>query len=159
MMYKLFQVTTGDISGVTPFLYESQTVQPEFVINKTDKIVASYFAKTDTLGDKVLTLYKGGTENFTNIITPLVYRHDSLSGLNDGDYQHLTENEKLLLAGGADLADTLHKHTSSGITNVAEYVLLGRNTAGSGNAEQLSVLPDLVLASVDEALGTEYEGL
>jgi len=159
MMYKLFGVSTGEINSVTPLLHETQTVEQEFVIDKEDKLVASYFAANDNPGDKLISLYKGGTENFTNIITPLVYRHDALSGLNDGDYQHLTVNEKDLLASGSESADTLHHHTSSGISEVAEYVVLGRNTAGAGNAEQLSTLPDVIMTAIDEALGTEYEGL
>ncbi len=89
MYYKLFEATTGDISGNTAKLYETKSIQPSFNIVPTDSILIAYFAIT-TSTNKTLTLYKGGTVNYSHIVTPIVYRHNSLKGLNEGEFQHLT---------------------------------------------------------------------
>ena len=89
MYYKLFEATTGDINGNTAKLYETKSIQPSFNIVPTDSILIAYFART-TSTNKTLALYKGGTVNYSHIVTPIVYRHNSLKGLNDGEFQHLT---------------------------------------------------------------------
>ena len=89
MYYKLFEATTGDINGNTAKLYETKSIQPSFNIVPTDSILIAYFART-TSTNKTLTLYKGGTVNYSHIVTPIVYRHNSLKGLNEGEFQHLT---------------------------------------------------------------------
>lgn len=89
MYYKLFEATTGDINGNTAKLYETKSIQPSFNIVPTDSILIAYFAIT-TSTNKTLTLYKGGIVNYSHIVTPIVYRHNSLKGLNEGEFQHLT---------------------------------------------------------------------
>jgi len=113
MFYKLFQVSTGEINGEDATLYETQTVQPAFDVDPEDKILVAYFATATTSGDKTLSLYKNGTEHYSNFVTPLVYRHDDLSGLNEGEYRHLGSSQYEKLTDGSQEADTLHKHSAS----------------------------------------------
>lgn len=126
MYYKLFEATTGDINGNTAKLYETKSIQPSFNIVPTDSILIAYFART-TSTNKTLTLYKGGTINYSHIVTPIVYRHNSLKGLNEGEFQHLTTAQLAKinaisgtntgdqdLSGKADVATTLSGY---GITN------------------------------------------
>ena len=127
MYYKLFEATTGDINGNTAKLYETKSIQPSFNIVPTDSILIAYFART-TSTNKTLTLYKGGTVNYSHIVTPIVYRHSSLKGLNEGEFQHLTTAQLSKinaisgtntgdqdLSGKADVATTLSGY---GITDV-----------------------------------------
>ena len=127
MYYKLFEATTGDINGNTAKLYETKSIQPSFNIVPTDSILIAYFART-TSTNKTLTLYKGGTVNYSHIVTPIVYRHNSLKGLNEGEFQHLTTAQLAKinaisgtntgdqdLSGKADVATTLSGY---GITDV-----------------------------------------
>jgi hypothetical protein len=95
MFYKLFESTTGDIGGSDPALYETKSVQGQFAINPTDKLLVAYFLNVTSGSNKTVSLYKNGNENYSHIITPLIYRHNSLGGLNEDDYQHLTETEKV----------------------------------------------------------------
>jgi len=139
LFYKLFQVSTGEVNGADAVLYETQTIQPSFDINSTDKILVAYFATTTTSGDKVLTLYKNGTEHYSNLISPLVYRHDDLPGLNDGEYRHLGSDQYDKLTSGSQSADTLHEHSASGITNVPSGNLEATTVQGALNELQSEI--------------------
>lgn len=118
MYYKLFEVSTGEINSTTPILYETKTIQPEFTILPTDSVLIAYFART-TSTNKTLTLYKGGTTNYSHIVTPLVVRHNSLQGLNDGEYQHLTQAQlEVLNEVSTHLLDT----SVHGVTEVVGMI-------------------------------------
>ena len=121
MFYKLFQISTWEINGSDATLYETQTVQPEFEIDQEDKILIAYFATATTAWDKVVSLYKNGTEHYSNFVTPLIYRHNDLKGLNENWYQHLTEDQLAKLTDWAQSADTLHKHSASWVTNTPAW--------------------------------------
>jgi len=96
--YKLFEVTTGEVDGSSAMLYETKTVQPEFAIDPTDAILVAYFAVATTGGDKTLSLYKNGSEHYSNIVTPLVLRHNDLEGLDEGtSYLHLNSAQKAVV--------------------------------------------------------------
>jgi len=88
--YKLFEITTGEINGGSATLYETKTIQPEFSVDPTDRILVAYFAVASTGADKTLSLYKNGSEHYSNIVTPLIYAHNDLRGLNEWEYKHLT---------------------------------------------------------------------
>ena len=85
MYYKLFEISTGDISTQTAALYTSITVQPSFAVDPTDRILAAYFGRTDSVSVKNITLYHQGTTHYTNIETPLVQKHGDLVGTSDPD--------------------------------------------------------------------------
>lgn len=95
----LFQDTTEDITGSTPTLYSTLSVQPEFTgLTETDRLVVAFFGNTtDDSGNDTMYLYYGGTEHFTHIITPLITKHNDLSNLQGGsntERYHLTSSEK-----------------------------------------------------------------
>ncbi|MFA6268730.1 MAG: hypothetical protein WC652_02885, partial [archaeon] len=92
--YYLFDNTTSDITGSTPALYQVTTVQPAFIgLNDTDRLVLALFAVTDAGVSRNITLYYGGTRNFTHFDSPIATLHNDLAGLNVGDYKHLTATE------------------------------------------------------------------
>lgn len=68
MYYYLFDSTTGDITGSTPVKYVVSPTQPVFAVNDTDRIVVAFFALNDS-GTHTITLYYGGTENYTHLVT------------------------------------------------------------------------------------------
>ena len=103
MYYKLFEATTGEINGATAKLYETQTIQPSFNILPADSILIAYFART-TSTNKTIRIYKGGTQHYSHIVTPIVYRHNNLKGLNEGDYKHLTTAQLGLVTSALQVA-------------------------------------------------------
>lgn len=98
--YLLFSDTTGDITGATPTVYNSISVQPEFTgFSETDRLAVAYFASSDSdVGTDTMRLYYGGTQNFSHFHTPISTKHNDFDGLNDGDYKHLTAAEKTAMA-------------------------------------------------------------
>ncbi len=102
MYYILFSVQTDDINGTDPRLYPKQTVQPEYVIDTTDEILLAYFAETTSVSSRTISLYKNGDAFYSHVDTPLLTSHNSLKGLNDGDYQHLTAAEKSAMVTSLD---------------------------------------------------------
>lgn len=116
MYYKLFEASTGEINATVATLYEANSIQPEFVILPEDSILIAYFART-TSTNKTIRIYKGGAEHYSHIVTPLVYRHNNLKGLNDGDYQHLTETQLTKLNTIESIALTITNKTIDDITN------------------------------------------
>lgn len=121
MYYKLFEATTGEINGATAKLYETQIIQPSFNMLPADSILIAYFART-TSTNKTIRLYKGGTQHYSHIVTPIVYRHNNLKGLNEGDYKHLTTAQLGLVTSALQAA-------SIGVT-VQAY---NANTTTAGN--------------------------
>jgi hypothetical protein len=94
--YKLFQVTTGDINSTSVLLYSTQTVQASFAIGATDKLSAFYFGKTTRAVNTTISFYHGGSAHYSHFTSPLVVRHNDLSGLQGGsanEYYHLTSAE------------------------------------------------------------------
>ncbi len=94
MYYLLFSVQTDQINGSSPTLYPKPAVQSAVPLDPTDEILLAYFFETTSGSNKTVSLYKNGSDHFTNLETPLVIPHDSLSGLNVGDFVHLTAAEK-----------------------------------------------------------------
>ena len=93
--YKLFEVLAAEnVTGSLPALYEINSVQPAFAIDPEDKLLIAYFLDVSSGNNKTISIYKNGSENYSHFLTPLLYRHNGMSGLNEGDYQHLTQAEK-----------------------------------------------------------------
>ena len=59
------------ITSATPTLYTTETIQPEFNINATDRLVFKYFATATGATSRILTIYYEGTANYTHIHTPI----------------------------------------------------------------------------------------
>lgn len=88
---ELFNVTTGNLPSTTITLNEIVTVQPSFTINATDRLVVKYYANT-TKTTRTVGFTHNGASRYSNIHTPLIFRHNDLSGLNEGDYKHQTSD-------------------------------------------------------------------
>jgi hypothetical protein len=94
--YKLFEVLAAEnITGAVPALYEVTSVQPSFTIDPEDRLLIAYFLDVSSGNNKTVSIYKNGSENYSHFLTPLLYRHNGMSGLNEGDYQHITQTEKV----------------------------------------------------------------
>jgi hypothetical protein len=90
----LFQAETGKITQTgTPILTTVNTLQPEFTYSLTDTTAFRYYAKTTSLTNKTVYMTYNGSTAYSYIETSVSIRHNELSGLNSGDYQHLTAAE------------------------------------------------------------------
>lgn len=80
----------------------TESIQPLFNINTTDRLGVKIYAKTTSTSEKILYLKVGDDyASFAN--TPLSLRHTQLRGLNDDIYhQHINTAQKLLLSGRGD---------------------------------------------------------
>jgi hypothetical protein len=98
--YLLFRKTGLDITWTTtPTLQTTTTVQPAFSgLNLTDRLVVAYFDSSTHVAGHTMSLYYEGSANYTNFVCPLTTQHNDLSGLNDGDYKHLTATEYAKIA-------------------------------------------------------------
>lgn len=93
--YWLFSDKTPDINSTTPTLNIVSSVQPEFTgFNDNDRLVLAVFAVTDQIVTRNITLYYGGSVNYTHFETPLSIGHDDLADINAGDIQHITSAQK-----------------------------------------------------------------
>lgn len=119
--YYLFDDSTGDMTGSTPALYTVTSTRPAYSgLNITDRLVAAFFATNDQAGSHDLTLYYGGTQNFTYFVMPLTTQHNDLAGLNLGDYLHLTAAEYAAkITHFSDTTATLLKNADS--TSIRNY--------------------------------------
>lgn len=135
MYYYLFDTTTGDLTGTTPALYTTTTTQLEFAgLNNTDRLVIAYFGSSDNdTGTDTISLYHGGTQNFTHFITPISTLHNDLAGLNVGDYKHLTATEYTGSGTGAFARVTSPSFTTPNIGSAT-----GSITGNAGTATALA---------------------
>ncbi len=69
---ELFNLTTNEINGSSAALYEKDSVQDDFQVNATDRLVIKYFAQTTSGSDKTITLYYEGMANYTHVHTPFI---------------------------------------------------------------------------------------
>ncbi len=67
---ELFNVTTAEINSLATILIQTTTIQPDFSINITDRLVVKYYAKTTSVTNRTVTLYYEGTTNYSHIHTP-----------------------------------------------------------------------------------------
>lgn len=90
----LFTVNSGSLMtslGTEPNVVS--TVQPEFSINATDRLVAKVYGKNTASVNRTVHFFHGGTTHYSHFNTPLVVRHNDLAGLQggtSGEYNHLT---------------------------------------------------------------------
>ena len=91
----LFSATSGDIPTSLSQL-DFSTVQQGFTLGATDRLVFKVFAQTQNTNDTTIYYYNFGTAHYSYIGTPLIIRHNDLSGLQGGtagEYYHLSAAE------------------------------------------------------------------
>lgn len=92
----LFQDTTEEIDNTSVGLKSHIVVQPVFVTNVTDKLIARYYGRTSSLTPIQIHFTHNGTEHYTRFHTPLTTKHNDLAELQGGagtQYYHLTSAE------------------------------------------------------------------
>lgn len=83
-----------DIQSLPVILYSFQGTQPQYTINTDDKLVVDFFCNTTHNQNVTVVLYYNTSNYFSHLHIPLITTHDQLTGLNTGNYQHLTQLEK-----------------------------------------------------------------
>jgi hypothetical protein len=110
----LFSAETENITTTAATLYTMSVVEQQYSCNTTDYLVVNYSASTTNNFNTTVTLYHGGTLNYSHIHTPFVTLHNDLAGIQGGfsnEHYHLSKNETDLLTTGLD-ASSIHNHDS-----------------------------------------------
>lgn len=89
----LFTVNTPEINNTTVLLNILKSIQPSFSVNPTDRLGIKVFGLTTSVANRTLSFNHNGSDSYSYLITPLGASHNQLSGLNAGDYKHLTASE------------------------------------------------------------------
>jgi hypothetical protein len=94
---ELFNCSTGVINGSSPTLYTIRSVQGDFVLASTDRLVIKFFGLTTSVPSLNLTYYYQGDTNYTHVDTPaqaiIINDHGDLIGLDDDDHiQYILAN-------------------------------------------------------------------
>jgi hypothetical protein len=91
----LFSLNTIDLSGNALNLYTTRTVQPAFVVTDTSRLIVKVYALTiGSTTPHYIYFSHNGTSNYSNIVTPILLKHNELRGLDGGTtdaYFHLTK--------------------------------------------------------------------
>jgi hypothetical protein len=82
---KLFLSAGAEINNLAVGLMTTQSTQPAFAINSTDKLSVAYFAKTTRNGNVAVHLVYNGNANYSHFTIPMTLRHNDLAGLQGGD--------------------------------------------------------------------------
>lgn len=108
----LFQAETEriDNSGSTPILYSTRSIQPQHDLELTDEAAVRVYVKTTSVAPITLYIAYNGTQHYSNIRLPIFPKHNDLDGLDVGDWQHFTAENKTDLTDGGD--SILHYHAS-----------------------------------------------
>jgi hypothetical protein len=125
----LFSAATENITSTAATLYTVSVVETQFSCNTTDYLVINYSGATDNNFNTTVSLYHGGSINYSHIHTPFRTLHNDLAGLQGGqfdEYYHLSKTQVELLTTNVD-ASSIHNHDSL-------YLSLGGGTV-SGNTE------------------------
>ena len=100
-------------------LFVNETVQPAIPMLETDEMLLAYFMETTSSSTRTVSLYKNGSAHYSYLQTPLVIKHNSLTGLNVGDFKHLT-NAKFQDVNNLDfpnvVVDASYVHTDNNFT-------------------------------------------
>jgi hypothetical protein len=110
----LFSAETENITTTAATLYTMSVVEQQYSCNTTDYLVVNYSASTTNNFNTTVTLYHGGTLNYSHIHTPFITLHNDLAGIQGGfsnEHYHLSKNETDLLTTGLD-ASSIHNHDS-----------------------------------------------
>lgn len=124
-LYKyLFSNSTDNITESAAALHTVTTVQPAYVVNQTDRLVLALFCEASGTPSRTMTLYYGGTNNYTHFHSPVSQLHNNLDGLNVGNYKHLTASQYTIATQAASL-------TVSGYTTTTTQTFAGIKTFDS----------------------------
>jgi hypothetical protein len=150
----LFSGETENITTTSPNIYTFSLAEQQYSCNTTDYLVVNYSASTTNNFNTTVTLYHGGTLNYSHIHTPFVTLHNDLAGIQGGQsnqYYHLSKNEVDLLTTGID-SSSIHNHDSlylglgggtvSGQTNFTNGLYsnsISGNTIFSGNTNLYNI--------------------
>ncbi len=122
---ELFNVTTTEINSLTPLAYVIETVQPEFTIDATDRIVIKYYTSTSTGTSITTSLYYEGTNHYSYITTPLSFSTTIINDYTwkwDTSASYLRPYTNKTEAGGASSAGKFYNSTDTPTaTNVLTY--------------------------------------
>lgn len=98
----LFEAENGDINSVEKTQITIENTAGDFILLSTDRLLVKIYANSNHNNDVIITLYYNNVDissinTYTNshIHTPILISHNQLKGLNEGDYQHFTEEEKI----------------------------------------------------------------
>ena len=134
---KLFGVTTGEITSITPDygLYEVSTTAGSYAITAATKIgTLGFFTSTSATAHTVTLPYNGTTHN-THTNTPLANLHNDLAGLNGGaatEYYHSTLAEYTGTGSGVFVRATSPTLVTPALGTPA--ALVGTNITGTATA-------------------------
>jgi hypothetical protein len=129
----LFSVNSPYLHNDTVELKSVNSFQPAYIINFTDRLLASYYGMSQNLDltPTTISLYHNGTEHYSNFITPLVIRHNDLPGLQGGsgdERNHLTNEEYANVGnltgvntGDQDLSGLLKRDQTTPQTTVGAF--------------------------------------
>jgi hypothetical protein len=130
----LFTDATTEINNEAVALTTSKSVQPSFVIDLTDKLAITYFARTSSSSNKTLYLYHGGINNYTYFETPLAILHNEIAGIQGGlsdEKYHLdlTKYNVVQNTNGTNTGDVT-LGTASGLSLLSQQLSLGVASSG-----------------------------
>ena len=94
----LFTINNSSNIGSTSIIqYSISDTQPSYVVALTDKLIIKLYAKTTRAQDTIVTVYYNSQQYYSHAHTPLIAKHNQLSGLNGGngadEYYHLTNSQ------------------------------------------------------------------
>ncbi len=92
----LFTDATTEVNNLSVGLIQSQSIQPTFTLGVTDKLSISIYARTNAAANRTLYFYHGGTQYYSNFVSPLITVHNDIPGTQGGDATdkiHLTAAE------------------------------------------------------------------
>ena len=133
----LFSITTPQLSTtLTQYLISS--IQLQYTLDPTDRLVAKSSGFTTNLTDTIVHGVGGGNTHFTYINTPLVVNHNDLNGLQGGSAgqeYHLTSAQlnNLNNQSGINTGDNSPNSLYSGLTQYTDAMADARVAAGITN--------------------------
>ena len=94
----LFTINNSSNIGSTSIIqYSISDTQPSYVVALTDKLIIKLYAKTTRTQNTIVTVYYNSQQYYSHAHTPLIAKHNQLSGLNGGngadEYYHLTNSQ------------------------------------------------------------------
>lgn len=154
----LFSSIGQEINNTVFEMLKDETTQPAFTISPTDRLGIKFYASTDSISNKTLSVIIGDGRGgyFT---TPLSIRHSQLRDKNgESGYQHVTQTwinsvdlaiEKVATPTEDGLMSATDKTKLDGLSNYTLPTASGTVKGGIKVGANLSVNVDGVLSSQD----------
>jgi hypothetical protein len=141
----LFSVESQDINNSAVDLLITSSVQPSFTIIDTDLLVVKISAKTTNTSNTIVHFVHSGTVHYSNILTPLVTRHNDLASIQGGsenERYHVNLSDLTILT---NVANTSGTNTGDNATN-SQY-------SGLASSKQNADSTLSALAALDSSVG------